>query len=168
MVFGMSLATYTFIHVLISLIGIVTGAVFLYGFLAGTWFKRWTALFLYSTFATTLTGFGFPITQFTPALGTGIVSTGLFGIIFYALYVRRLVGVWEKTFVISAVAAFYLNAFVLVVQSFLKIPALNALAPKQTEPPFAVAQTLVLVFFIWAGFKSVRKLRGPSPGTVNT
>lgn len=155
MIFGMSL--FTFIHVLLSLIGIAAGFVALGAWLRGHLRSGWTALFLATTIATTLTGFLFPITAFTPAIGVGIISTAVLAIAVFALYRGHLVGRWRVTFLLSALAAQYLNTFVLVVQAFQKIGPLNALAPTGTEPPFAVAQGLLLLAFIAAGYRLARR-----------
>jgi uncharacterized membrane protein len=107
-----------------------------------------TALFLLTTGLTSLTGFLFPIHGFTPALGVGIVACAILLIALYALYKEHLTGAWRWIYVIAAVASLYLNVFVLVAQSFAKVSALNALAPTQSEPSFAVTQAVVLAIFI--------------------
>jgi hypothetical protein len=153
------LAIFTLVHVAISLVGIFSGFVVLFGLLNAKRMEGWTAIFLATTVLTGVTGFLFPFKGFTPALGTGIVSMVVLAIALYARYARRLVGGWRKTYVISAVFALYLNVFVLVVQTFLKVPALNALAPKQNEPPFAITQLLVLVTFIVLGVLATIRFR---------
>ncbi|HKE97207.1 MAG TPA: hypothetical protein VKB34_23050, partial [Povalibacter sp.] len=105
---------------------------------------------------------GFPFNGFTPALGTGIVSTLLLILVVVAYYVKKLAGPWRKVYVITAVAALYLNVFVLIVQSFLKIPALHALAPQGNEPPFAIAQGITLLIFIALGYLSVKRFHPPA------
>jgi hypothetical protein len=151
------LELYTRIHVIISLIGIVSGLVMLLAMVKGSDKSAWTSVFLVSTLATSLTGFGFPIVGFTPALAFGVLSLVLLAAAIAARYALRLAGHWRSVFVVSAVVALYLNVFVLVVQSFLKIPALNALAPTGTETPFAIAQGVVLALFVWAGVLAVRR-----------
>jgi hypothetical protein len=151
------MTTFTLIHVAISLVGILTGFVVIAGMLGSRLCPGWTAVFLATTLATSVTGFLFPFNGFTPAIGVGIVSVVVLGASYYALYARKLTGGWRTTYVISAVLAQYLNFFVLIVQSFLKIPALHALAPKQTEPPFAIAQGVALLLFIGLGFLAVRE-----------
>jgi hypothetical protein len=148
---------YTKIHVIISLVGIVSGLVVLVAMMMGSDRNGWTSLFLVSTVATSLTGFGFPINGFTPALAFGVLSLVLLAAAIAARYALRLAGHWRWVFVVGAVVALYLNVFVLVVQSFLKIPALNALAPTGTEAPFAIAQGIVLVLFVCAGILAVRR-----------
>jgi len=141
MIFGMSLATYTLLHVLISLVGIVSGLIVLFGLLSGKWLNGWTALFLVTTVATSVTGYGFPFVHLLPSHIVGIISL-------LARYAFHLDGAWRRTYVISAAIALYLNVFVLVAQSFMKVPALKALAPTQKEPPFLIAQLVVMTLFI--------------------
>jgi len=157
-----SFNTYTQIHVLLSLIGIVAGLIVVYGLLTSQRLTTLTHVFIWTTVATTLTGFGFPFNGFTPALGTGIVSTLLLILVVVAYYVKKLAGPWRKVYVITAVAALYLNVFVLIVQSFLKIPALHALAPQGNEPPFAIAQGITLLIFIALGYLSVKRFHPPA------
>jgi hypothetical protein len=152
-----SMNTYTLTHVLLSLVGIVSGFVVLYGLLNAQRLPGWTHLFAWTTVATTLTGFGFPFNGFTPAIGTGIVSTVVLIFMVTALYAKKLAGAWRKTYVVTAVTALYLNVFVLIVQLFLKVPALHALAPQGKEPPFAIAQGVTLLFFIAVGYLSVKR-----------
>jgi hypothetical protein len=118
-----------------------------------------TALFLFTTALTSLTGFLFPIHGFTPALGVGIVAFVVLAVALFALYKEHLVGAWRWIYVITAVVSLYLNVFVLVVQSFMKVSSLNALAPTQTEPPFAVTQAAVLAIFILITVIAVLKFR---------
>ena len=149
----------TFIHVVISLVGIGTGFVFLFGLLTGKHLSRWTAWFLGTTLATSLTGFLFPIQKFTPALGFGILSLLVLGAAIPALYVYHLAGVWRTIYIIGSIIALYLNVFVAVVQAFQKIPFLNVLAPTGTEGPFLVTQLVVLLLFIALGVFSTRTFR---------
>jgi hypothetical protein len=154
---GLNLATYTLIHVVISLVAIGSGLVVVLGLLRGKQRELLTALFLTTTAATSVTGYGFPFTHLLPSHIVGAISLVVLAATIYARYARQLVGGWRATYVIGAVTALYLNVFVLVVQSFLKVPALNALAPTQSEPPFAVAQLLVLVVFIVLGIFATRR-----------
>jgi hypothetical protein len=142
------LAAYTLLHVIISLIGIVSGFVVLFGLLGNKRLDCCTKTFLISTVLTSVTGFFFPVHHFMPSHGVGIISLVLLAVAIYARYARGLNGGWRKTYVITAVMSFYLNFFVLIVQSFLKIPALHSLAPTQTEPPFKITQLIALVIFI--------------------
>lgn len=154
---------YTLIHVLISLIGIGTGIVAFYGLLNTRLIKGWTEAFLISTAATTLTGFGFPFRGVTPPFIFGVLSTILLVLAIYARYGRSLMGLWRNVYVVTAMMALYLNVFVAVVQSFLKIPALQPLAPTQSEPPFVIMQALVLLLFICLTVVAVLRSRR-SPG----
>jgi hypothetical protein len=137
MIFGMTILT--FVRVVLSLIGILSGFVVVFGLLNAYRLDGWTALFILTTFLTSVTGFFFPFHGFTPALGVGIVSLFVLALAIYARYARHMAGGWRSTYVISAMTALYFNVFVLVVQLFMKVPALKALAPTQSEPPFAVA-----------------------------
>jgi len=132
----------------ISLIGILSGLVVMFGMLARKRFDRWTVLFLATTVATSATGFFFPFHGFTPAIGVGIISLVVLAVAILARYVRHLAGAWRWIYVVSASAALYFNVFVLVVQLFQKVPDLKALAPTQSEPPFAATQFIVLIFFV--------------------
>jgi hypothetical protein len=148
MILGMSTATYTFLHVLISLVGIGSGLVVIFGFLTGKRLDGLTAVFLITTALTSLSGFGFPFDHLLPAHIVGIISLMILAIAIPARYVFHLAGSWRWVYVIGATTALYLNVFVLVVQAFMKVPALKALAPTQTEPPFLVAQSVVLVVYL--------------------
>jgi hypothetical protein len=157
MILGMTTATYTLIHVLISLVGIVSGFVVVFGLIKGKRFDGWTALFLPTTVATSLTGFGFPFDHLLPSHKVGIISLVALAIAILARYSFHLVGGWSRTYVIGSVIGLYLNVFVLVVQSFEKVPALKRMAPTQSEPPFLVAQIAVLVVFIALAIISAKK-----------
>jgi len=150
------LATYTIIHVVFSLIGIASGIVVLLGLIAGKRLNLSNALFLGTTAATSITGYGFPFDHLLPSHIVGAISLIVLAVAIYARYPRRMAGGWRSVYVVSAVAALYFNCFVLVVQAFRRVPALNALAPTQSEPPFAVAQLAVLVLFIVMGTLAVR------------
>src|SRR5262245_17281505 len=147
-------------HVVISLIAIVAGAVVSYGFLAAKRFDLWTAVFLATTMLTSVTGLiFFPIERFTPGIGIGTISLVVLAVAILARYHCRLAGRWRVAYVISSVAAFYFNVLVLVTQLFQKVPALKALAPTQSEPPFAVAQLFLVVAFIAIGVASTIRFR---------
>ncbi len=148
---------FTAFHVILSLIGIVSGLIVLAGLLAADRKDGWTLVFLITTIGTSVTGFLFPYAGFTPAIGVGIISMIFLIAAVVALYVYRLAGAWRWIYVVSAIVSLYLNVFVLVAQSFQKIPALNALAPTGSEPPFAIAEGTVLVLFMIAGFLSLRR-----------
>jgi hypothetical protein len=138
-------------HVLISLIGIVSGLVVLYGLLTGRPFGAWTALFLATTIVTSATGFPLPPFGLTPGRVLGVISLVLLALAVAALYRFRLAGAWRWIYIGSAVAALYFNVFVGVVQSFQKLSFLKPLAPTQSEPPFLVTQLVVLALFIALG-----------------
>ena len=149
MVLGMT--AFTFAHVIISLVAIGSGVIAVYGMLASRRFDSWTSLFLATTLATSVTGFFFPFHGFTPAIGVGILSTILLVTAIAARYAFQLGGSWRWIYVVSAVAALYFNVFVLIAQSFQKLPVLKALAPTQSEAPFVVAQALGLLLFLAIG-----------------
>jgi hypothetical protein len=161
MILGLSIETFTQLHTVISLIAIVAGLIALAGMLRSARPGWVTHLFLATTALTTITGFLFPISVFTPALGTGVVSTALLIPAFAGLYALHLAGAWRWIYAITAIAALWLNCFVLVVQSFQKIPALFDLAPTQSEPPFLIAQGVVFVGFIIAGYLAVKRFHPP-------
>jgi len=148
MILGMTTSTFTLVHVLISLVGIASGLVVVFGLLTGKRLDGWTALFLAATAATSLTGFAFPFDHLLPSHKVGIISLAVLAVAILARYAFHLSGAWRRIYVITAIAALYFNVFVGVVQSFLKVPALHSLAPKQTEPPFLVTQLVVLALFI--------------------
>jgi hypothetical protein len=140
----MILQIYTILHTLISLIAILTGLVVVLGMLAGNRVDGWTKWFLITAVATTETGFFFPFHGFTPAIGLGIISLPFLALTIFARYRKNLAGAWRWIYVVGAVICLYFNLFVLVVQSFEKIPALHTLAPTQTESPFKLTQLVVL------------------------
>ncbi len=159
MIFGLTLATFTAVHVAISLVGIGSGLVVLLGLLAGKRLDAWTRLFLATTVLTSVTGFGFPVEHLLPSHVVGILSLVVLAIALVARYAFGMAGGWRTTYVVAATVALYFNCFVLVVQSFLKVPALHALAPKGNEPAFAAAQGVVLVVFLGLGALGVRRFR---------
>jgi hypothetical protein len=159
MILGMTTSTFTLVHVLISLVGIGSGLVVVFGILSGKKLDGWTALFLATTVATSVTGFGFPFDHLLPAHKVGILSLVVLAAAILARYAFHLRGAWSRIYAISAVVALYFNVFVGVVQAFLKVPALKALAPKQTEPPFLVAQLAVLVIFIVITILAAKRFR---------
>ncbi|PYU26143.1 MAG: hypothetical protein DMG32_10495 [Acidobacteria bacterium] len=144
----LGLTIFTLVHVVISLIGILSGFVVAYGFLAARRLDGWTATFLASTVLTSVTGFLFPFHHFLPSHGVGIISLVILAMAIFARYSRKLAGAWRTTYVVAAMVALYLNVFVLVVQLFQKVPVLKAMAPTQSEPPFVVAQIAVLALFV--------------------
>lgn len=155
-----SLGTFTIIHIVISLVGIVSGLIVLWGLLGARPLDGWTVVFLATTVATSVTGFGFPFHELLPSHIVGGLSLVLLAVAIVARYVKHLAGRWRATYVITAVASLYFNVFVLIVQSFLKSPALKALAPTQSEPPFLVAQALALAVFVWLGYRATTRFAG--------
>lgn len=147
MILGMTTSTFTFVHVQLSLAGIGSGLVVVFGLLTGKRLDGWTGLFLATTVATSVTGFLFPFHQLLPSHKVGILSLVVLPVVILARYAFRLAGAWRRMYVIGTIVALYLNVFVAVVQAFLKVPALKALAPTQQEPPFLVAQLAVLLVF---------------------
>ena len=153
MILGMSMATFVLVHVIISLIGIVAGIVVMFGMLGSKRQDGLTAIFLLFTILTSATGFLIPplmSEKLLPSHMIGILSLALLAIACIALYAMRLAGPWRWIYVVTALVSLYLNVFVLVIQSFLKVPFLHTLAPSvpPAEPPFAVVQGIVLVFFV--------------------
>jgi hypothetical protein len=159
---GMSLSTFTFVHVAISLIAIATGLVAVYGLLSGKMLNGWTGVFLTTTVLTDVTGYGFPTDHLLPSQIIGAISLAILAVTIVALYGRHLAGAWSRIYAVGATLGLYLNVFVLVVQSFLKIPALNALAPTQSEPPFLIAQLIVLAIFLTIAVRLGIRFRGAS------
>jgi hypothetical protein len=159
MALGMSVSTFTLVHVLLSLVGIGSGLLVVYGLILVKRFDGATAIFLATTVLTSLSGFLFPFTHLLPSHVLGIISLVALAIAVVARYARQMAGAWRSTYVVCAVLALYFNVFVLVVQLFEKVPAAHALAPTQKEPPFAVVQLLVLVIFAVLGVLAVKKFR---------
>jgi hypothetical protein len=157
MILGMTLSAFTLFHVVLSLLGIASGLIVVYGLMTGKRFDGWTAIFLLFTVLTSLTGFLFPFTHLLPSHVVGILSLLMLAVAIVARNPRRLEGAWRRIYVICAMVALYLNCFVLVVQMFLKLPALHALAPKGNEPPFLIAQLALLAIFVWLTIVAARR-----------
>jgi hypothetical protein len=156
MILGMSASTFTLVHVVLSLVGILAGVVVLFGMFSSKKLDGWTALFLATTALTSLTGFFFPRDHVLPSHIVGLISIAVLAVAIFAFYSRDLAGSWQWIYVVASVLALYLNVFVGVVQSFLKVPMLNALAPTQSEPPFVIAQAVVLAIFVMFGLLALR------------
>ncbi len=156
----MILSAFTLFHVIISLVGIASGFVVVYGLLASKRMDGWTALFLSTTIGTSLTGFLFPVQHFMPSHAVGIISLIVLAFSVLARYRHRLEGGWRRTYSVTAVIALYLNFFVLIVQLFEKVPMLKELAPTQTEPPFVIAQSAALLVFTLLGVRSAMRFHG--------
>lgn len=148
MILGMSIAAFTTLHVVISLAGIATGFIVAFGMIGARRLPLWNAVFLTTTALTSLTGFLFPFKGVTPGIVIGILSILILIVASVALYAKQLSGGWRGTYVITAMLAQYFNFFVLIVQSFEKVPSLHALAPTGSEGPFKIVQLLVLILFV--------------------
>jgi hypothetical protein len=167
MILGMSLSTFITVHVIISLIGIVAGIIVMFGMLGSNRMPGLTAIFLLFTILTSATGFLIPpllSDKLLPSHIIGALSLVLLAVACFALYGQKLSGRWRLIYVLTALISLYLNVFVLVIQSFLKVPALHALAPSvpPSEPPFAIVQGIVLVFFVIVIIGAIRRYR-PMP-----
>jgi hypothetical protein len=148
MILGMSTATYTFLHVLISLIGIGSGLIVMVGLLTGKRLDGVTAVFLTTTVLTSVSGFAFPFDHLLPSHIFGIISLVVLAVTIMARYAFHLAGAWRGSYVVGAAIALYLNVFVLIAQLFMKVPALKALAPTGKEPPFLIVQLAVMAIFV--------------------
>ena len=166
MILGMSLTTFTNVHVALSLIAIFAGLVVAYGFSGSKRLPRWTALFLGTSILTSATGFLFPFTKLLPSHVVGVISLVVLAFAIVAYYPYRLAGPWRTVYLGGALAALYLNVFVGVVQAFLKIPALHALAPQGREPPFAIAQGLVFLAFVAFGYRAMKRFHPDRAVTI--
>jgi len=161
MILGMSVATFTLVHVIISLVGIAAGFIVMGGMLSAKRLPGWTALFLLFTILTSVTGFFFPITKIGPPHIFGVISLVLLAVALYALYGRHLHRSWRAIYVVTALISQYLNVVVLVVQAYQKIPALNAIAPNGNEPAVGITQGIVLVGFLFAGWRALKRFHPP-------
>lgn len=166
MLLGLSLPVFTLVHIAISLVGIAAGFGVLHGFLTSRESASWTKAFLIFTLLTSLTGYLFPFDRVLPSHVVGAISLAVLAVAAAGLYVFRLAGAWRWIYVACAVAALYLNAFVLVVQTFLKNPALRQIAPTQTEPPFLIVQGLLLGAFVVLGVLAVRRFHPETSGVA--
>jgi hypothetical protein len=161
MTLGLSLSAFTNLHVVISLIAIVAGLIVMFGMLGPYHSGGLAAIFLLFTILTSVTGFMFPFDGVTPGIVIGILSCVLLAIACLALYQMKLAGAWRWIYLLTALISLYLNVFVLVIQSFLKIPPLHEIAPGNPPagPAFAVVQGVVLLFFIYMIFRAWRGFR---------
>jgi hypothetical protein len=156
------ITTFTLIHVVLSLVGIIAGLIVAGGLVAGKRLDGWTGVFLVSTVLTNVSGFGFPFVSLLPSHIIGVLSLVVLAVVIVARYLKHLAGVWRGVYVVGAVLALYLNVFVLLAQLFLRLPALIVAAPTQKEPPFLVTQLIVLALFIWLGREARRGFRAES------
>lgn len=142
---------FTVIHVVLSVVGILAGLVVAGGLSGGKLLRGWASVFLVTTALTNITGFGFPFVKLLPGHIIGVISLVVLALVVVAQYLKAFTGSWRRIYVIGVVLTTYLNAFILVVQLFLRLPALFVVAPTQSEPPFAITQLLVLALFVWLG-----------------
>jgi hypothetical protein len=163
MILGMSTAAFTEFHVILSLLGIASGVVVILSMIVQKYVPTWTALFLLTTVGTSATGFLFHSAQFGPPHVIGVISLIVLAVAIAALYSFKLVGSWRWIYVAAAVLSLYLNVFVGVVQTFQKVEWFHALAPTQSDPPFAIAQGLVLAVFIALGILAARRFHPSTP-----
>jgi hypothetical protein len=159
MILGLSTSVFTLIHVILSLVGIGAGLIALLGLMGGKLYRGVTALFLITTVLTSITGFLFPFHGMTPGIILGILSMVALLLAIVALYIGKLAGAWRGTYVISSSLALWFNFFVLVAQSFAKIPALKAIAPTQASPAFGITQLIVMVIFVVLTIRAVKRFR---------
>jgi hypothetical protein len=157
MVLGMSLSTFTLLHVLLSLAGIGSGFIVVFGLIGGQRLNGWTTVFLITTILTSATGFLFPVQHLMPSHVLGFLSLAVLTFAIAARYAFQFAGAWRWVYVVSTALALYFNCFVAVVQAFEKVPALKALAPTQKEPPFLVAQLALLGLFAWMTILAARR-----------
>lgn len=155
----MNLTLMTYVHTGLSLIALAAGIPVAMGLLRAGATKFWTAVFLVTTVLTSVTGFLFPFSSFGDSHWVGLISLIVLAAAIAAQYLFRYRGSWRWIYAVAALLAFYLNVFVLVAQLFKKVPALHALAPTLMEPPFAVAQLIVLAFFAWLIWKAARAFK---------
>ncbi|HEY2708664.1 MAG TPA: hypothetical protein VGI95_11490 [Caulobacteraceae bacterium] len=166
MILGLSVELFTKLHVAISLIGLISGLVAVMAMVGKRYTPGVTALFLATTVLTSVTGFFFHSKAFGPPHVIGVLSLVIVAVALFAIYVRKLAGIWRGTYVVTAVLALYLNAFVAVVQAFQKLPVLHAMAPRGSEPPFAIAQAATLALMALLGFLAFRNFKPATAAKV--
>jgi len=159
MILGISTHAFTEMHVIISLIGIASGFIVLFGLMHGVVNRLWTAVFLLTTILTSLTGFAFPNAHVTPGIALGVLSLVDLAVAVPALYLFHLAGGWRRAYAITACVALYFNVFVLVAQLFKHVPFLTLLDPTQSGPPFLITQLLTLAIFIWLTISAAKKFK---------
>jgi hypothetical protein len=152
----LGLTPFTWFHTLISLVAIVAGIVVVKALLESRTPSGWTGVFLATAVATSVTGFGFKA-SFGPSHAVGVIALVVLVPALLAIYVYHLRGAWRWVYAATAVTSLYFLVFVLIAQFFSKVPALHALAPTQSEPPFAIAQAIGLIVFLALGFQAVRR-----------
>jgi hypothetical protein len=156
-ILGLSVPAFTALHVAISLIGVVAGLIFLGGLIAARFMTKWNSGFLIFTILTSVTGFFFHSKAFGPPHIVGVISLIVLAVALYALYGAGRTGVWRPVYAITATIAQWFNVFVLITQSFQKIHVLNTFAPNGNEPPFLAAQGIVLLLFVYIGWRAVKR-----------
>jgi hypothetical protein len=154
-----NITTFTLVHVVLSLVGIISGLIVAGGLVAGQRLDGWTGIFLATTVLTNVSGFGFPFVTFLPSHGIGALSLVVLPVVIFARYRKRLAGNWRGVYVVGAILALYFNVFVLVVQLFRRLPALIVAAPTQKEAPFNVTQVIIMVLFVWLGKTALKRFR---------
>lgn len=163
MILGLSIPTFTLAHVVLSLVGILSGLLVLVGMLVAKPRPGWTLLFLATTIATSVSGFLFPFDSFGPAHIVGVLSLVVLAVALLARYVNRLAGASRWIYVMAALLALYLDIFVGIVQAFEKVTFLQTLAPTQSEPPFLYTQLAVLAIFVVLGIVAAIRFRPEPP-----
>lgn len=156
------------LHVIISLAGIATGLVVLFGLIAGKRMNGWTAAFFVTNIATSVSGYVIPADRLLPSHIVGVLALAALGVGLLGRYQRGMSGRWRATYIVSSSVATYLNVFVAVVQAFQKVPALHALAPTQSEPPFAIAQAVVLIIFVMLTVMATRAFHEVQPALAKS
>lgn len=162
MILGMSIAASVTVHTVISVLALLAGLVVAGGMLGARTLPGWTAFFLLTTLVTDITGFLLPADKILPSHITGVVSGVAVVVAALAYYGGRLDGRWRAVYVVTAMLAAYLNAFVLVAQLFVKVPAMREIAPTQSSPAFGITQLLVLALFVGLGVRAMRAFH-PAP-----
>ena len=160
------LAAFTLFHTALSLVQLVSGIVVVIALVGSRNGGPWLWIYLVSAIATSVTGFGFPVDKFLPSHAFGIISLILLLLVILARYTFHLAGAWRWVYAVGLVITVYLDAFVAIVQAFLKIPALHALAPAGSEPPFAIAQGVLFVIFVVLAIMAARKFHPRSTLTA--
>jgi hypothetical protein len=157
MVLGLTI--FAWVHTILSLVALVAGIVVVKELLSSSVSRGWTALFVVTAFSTSATGFVFPFERFIDSHWTGLAALVVLALIILAHYVFRLTGFWRWIYSLGMVLSLYFLALVAIAQAFKKVPVLTAMAPTQSEPPFLVAQLVVLAIFGVVSISAVRKFR---------
>jgi hypothetical protein len=153
----------TLFHVVVSLLAILSGIIVAQGFIVGRRHENSTLSFMVTTIVTVMTGFFFPYHGFTPAIGVGILCVAIYVPTALARYTFHMAGIWRHVFIVGSLLLFFFNCLVLIIQSFQKVPFLNALSPTGNEPPIVAVQVALLIAFLVLGFLSLRRFRPGLP-----